>query len=254
MGRGFAAIRSMAGGPLWPLLAASGAGWVLMLVLVSGPPGLPLCTVHEPGTIIGGRLDYQALLFSAAMLSGMMAPLLAQNVTWVSRLSFVSRRWRAIALFLAGYACVWVIALSALWVLSNALRAVTGSEIAAVFAMLGLCLIWQGSPVKPAVLRLCHRVPVLPAFGLRADIASFGYGLTTAGWCVATCWALMSLPLVGQSAHVWLMAAVSPVMLHERYARPPGIRFRRGLVGTGLAMMAACVMAPWVKAVAAGLG
>jgi predicted metal-binding membrane protein len=240
MGRGFAAIRSMAGGPLWPLLAASGAGWMLMLVLVSGQPDLPLCTVHSPGD---GWLDYQTLLFLAAMLGGMMAPLLAQNVTWVSRLSFASRRWRAIAFFLAGYACVWVIALSALWVLSNALRAVTGSEIAALLAMLGLCLIWQGSPVKPVVLRLCHRVPVLPAFGLRADIASFGYGLTSAGWCVATCWALMSLPLVGQSAHMWLMAAVSPVMLHERYARPPGIRLRRGLVGAGLAMVAACVIA-----------
>lgn len=241
MGRGFAAIRSMAGGPLWPLLAASGAGWVLMLVLVSGQPDLPLCTVHDTGNIIDGRLDYQAVLFSAAMLSGMMAPLLAQNVTWVGRLSFASRRWRAIALFLAGYACLWVIALSALWLLSNALRAVFGSEIAAFLAALGLCLIWQGSPVKPAVLRLCHRAPVLPAFGLRADIASFGYGLTSAGWCVAACWALMSLPLAGPSAHVWLMAAVSPVMLHERYARPPSIRLRRGLAGAGLAAMAAGV-------------
>jgi predicted metal-binding membrane protein len=251
MGRGFVAIRSMASGPLWPLLAASGGGWVLMLVLISGQPDMQLCTVHDAGHIIDGRLDYQAVLFSAAMLGGMMAPLLAQNVTWVSRLSFASRRWRAIALFLVGYACVWMIALSALWVLSNALRAVLGSEIAALLAVLGLCLIWQGSPVKPAVLRLCHRTPVLPAFGLRADIASFGYGLTSAGWCVGACWAMMSLPLVGQSAHVWLMAAVSPVMLHERYARPPSIRLRRRLIGAGLAAMAAGVV---TIALPAGLG
>jgi predicted metal-binding membrane protein len=239
MGRSLAAIRSMAGGPLWPLLAASGLGWALMLVLVSDPPLAQFCGLHRTGGIIEGRLNGQAVLFSTAMLGGMMAPLLAQNLTWVSALSFASRRWRAIGLFLTGYACVWMGALSGLWALSGTLRAALGSETAAVLAAFGLCLVWQGSPAKPAVLRLCHRAPVLPAFGLRAEVASLSYGITSAGWCIAACWAMMFTPLVGQSAHLWLMAAVFPIMLRERYARPPTIRLRLGLVGVGLVAMAA---------------
>jgi predicted metal-binding membrane protein len=238
MGRSLAAIRSMAGGPLWPLLVASGLGWVVMLVPVSSQPLAQFCGLHRAGDV-EWPLDRQAVLFSAAMVGGMMTPLLAQNVTWVSALSFASRRRRAIALFLAGYACVWMGALSLLWALSGTLRAALGSETAALLAAFGLCLVWQGSPVKPAVLRLCHRAPVLPAFGLRAEIASLGYGVASGGWCVAACWALMFIPLVGQSAHLWLMAAVFAIMLHERYARPPSIRLRLGLVGAGLTAMAA---------------
>lgn len=243
MGRSLAAIRSMAGGPLWPLLAASGVCWALMLVLVSDQPIAQFCGLHRAGDIFEGRLDGHAALFSAAMLGGMMAPLLAQNLTWVRGLTFASRRWRAIALFVAGYACVWMGALSGLWALSDALRAVFGTETAALLAALGLCLLWQGSPAKPAVLRLCHRAPVLPAFGMRAEIASLRYGITSAGWCIAACWAIMLMPLVGQSAHLWLMVAVFPIMLHERYARPPAIRLRPGLVGAGLAVMAVGLVA-----------
>lgn len=239
MGRTVAAIRSMASGPLWPLLAASGVGWALMLVLVSSQPLFPLCAVHGEE----GWLDRQNVLFSAAMLGGMMAPLLAQHLTWVRVLSFASRRRRAIALFLTGYACVWMGALSGLWALSDTLRTTFGSETAAVLAALGLCFVWQGSPAKPLVLRLCHRAPVLPAFGLRADMASLGYGLTSAGWCIASCWAMMLMPLVGQSAHLWLMAPVFPVVLRERYGRPPAIRARLGLLGFGLAAMVAGIVA-----------
>jgi predicted metal-binding membrane protein len=239
MGRSLAAIRSMAGGPLWPLLAVSGAGWALMLVPVSSQPLAQFCGLHRAADIGEWPLDRQVMLFSAAMLGGMMAPLLAQNVTWISVLTLASRRWRAIALFLAGYACAWLGALSALRALSATLRTALGSETAACLAAFGLCLVWQGSPAKPAVLRLCHRAPVLPAFGLRAEIGSLGYGLTAAGWCIAACWALMLIPLVGQSAHLWLMAAVFPIMLRERYARPPAIRLRPGLIGAGLMAIAA---------------
>jgi hypothetical protein len=105
-----------------------------MLVSASSQPLFPLCTVHGEGR----WLDRQTVLLSAAMLSGMMAPLLAQHLTWVRALSFASRRRRAIALFLTGYACVWMGALSGLWALSDTFRTTFGSETAAVLAALGL--------------------------------------------------------------------------------------------------------------------
>lgn len=224
----------MASGPLWPLLAISGAGWALMLAMAPEQKLIPICSVNGST----GWPDSQALL-PAAMLGGMMAPLLAQNVTWVSTMSFASRRRRAIALFLAGYTCGWMGALGVLWVVANGFRALLGSETAALFAALGLCLVWQGSPAKPAALRLCHRTPTLPAFGLRAEVASLRYGLISAGWCVAGCWAMMLIPLAMPSAHFWLMAAVFPFMLGERYTRPPALRFRLSLVGAGSAALAA---------------
>jgi predicted metal-binding membrane protein len=74
-------------------------------------------------------------------------------------------------------------------------------------------------------------------------MTSLGYGLTSASWCIAACWAMMLMPLVGRSAHLWLMAAVFPIALRERYARPPTVRPRLGLVSFGLAAMVAGIVA-----------
>ena len=241
MRRGVNAIVTMARGPLWPLPAISAASWAALLVMVTTPSFARIC---------GGLGRWQALAldwrltgptsllcFFLAMIGAMMAPLLAQNLTCVRAQSLSARRPRATALFMIGYLLPWTLAMAGLWAASGLLVLATRHDLTALALAAGLCLIWQGTPAKAMALRQCHRVPALPAFGLRAEFASFAYGLRTSAWCVVACWAWMLAPLAHSGAHLWLMASAFVVVLGERYSRPPVIRTRPALMSAGAAVI-----------------
>ncbi len=192
------ALSAMARGPLWPLLAISGLCWAAIAALMLRSPLVQICggpvdweTLLAGG---GGRGIYPRLGLDLLMLGAMMSPLLAHNLTCVRRQSLAARRTRAAALFILGYLTPWTVALIGLAALSGLLSRALHSGLAALAAALGLGLVWQGAPMKALALRACHRTPALPAFGVRAEFASFAYGLRSAAWCVAACWLWMLAP------------------------------------------------------------
>lgn len=255
MRAGLRAVRAIVSGPLWPLAAVSAAGWLAMAAMVASPPFARLCAAGhwrvEAGWAAGWRalaLDWRLaagwplLAMWLAMLGAMMAPLLAQPLTWVREQSLSARRGRAAGLFALGYALPWIAAMAGLWALAAGLAAATRGAWAATGLAIGLALVWQGAPMKAVALRRCHRPPTLPAFGARAEWASFGYGLASAGWCVAACWAWMLVPLGHARGHLALMAAAFLIVLAERYARPPRQGLRPGWIVAGAALIAAVVV------------
>ena len=152
------------------------------------------------------------------MLLAMMTPLVWLPLTHVWDRSLAERRVRAVLLFLCGYLGAWMVAMAILTFLAVALRLVAGSAVAAFAIAAGIALLWQMTPVKARFLKRCHAVRSLPAFGFSAEVASIRYGTEVGGSCIATCWAIMLLPLTVDAGHAPIMAATALLMLSERYS------------------------------------
>jgi predicted metal-binding membrane protein len=154
------------------------------------------------------------------MLVAMMAPLLTAPIRHIYDRSLACRRARAIALFIAGYAAIWMLAGILLVILVPAI----GLGLSKSWAMAALAtifaLIWQFSPIKQRSLNRCHAHPELSAFGLTADFDALRFGLKHSIWCVGSCWALMMLPLLLGRGHLIAMAVVTGLLLSERLESP----------------------------------
>jgi predicted metal-binding membrane protein len=243
-----AAVRGMAGGRAWPILAASALAWALVglgsaglflpdvcgdpLIMLGANGAAQLATALElnlRGSLVGGWL---------IMLAAMMLPLLWLPLSHVWDGSLAARRPRALALFLAGYGAVWLAALALLWPAAILLRLALGGAAAAALAVLGLALLWQGTAAKARLLRRAHELPALPASGLGAELASLRFGAGLGVTCVGACWALMLLPMVAGDYRLALMAACAAAMLAERYAAPPRAALRPAFALAGLGAFA----------------
>jgi predicted metal-binding membrane protein len=226
----FAALREMASGRAWPIVALSAVAWVLVIVLdhsvlvpyLCSPNSTPVWTGVAAfiATISVNPPAGQALSWFV-MLLAMMTPLLWQPLAHVWDRSLAERRVRAILLFLGGYFGVWMLAMAVLTLAAVALRIVAGSAAIAFAIAAGVTVLWQMTPAKALFLNRCHALRPLPASGLAADIGSLRYGLQVAAPCVGTCWAMMLLPLTGDTAHIVVMAMTALWMLSERYSGRP---------------------------------
>jgi predicted metal-binding membrane protein len=210
-----------------PVFVISAAAWV---VLVVDPSGTAL-HAHYPAATAGATPSTASLdmllahhpplslaVGWALMLAAMMAPLLIAPVRHVRERSFARRRARAVGLFVAGYAAIWMGAGAWLLALGPAVRLVA-PELS-VSLVIVVAVVWQLSPAKQRCLNRGHAHPELAAFGTDADIDALGFGLTHGVWCVGSCWALMLLPLLVSRGHVAAMAAVALWLLAERLDRP----------------------------------
>jgi hypothetical protein len=112
------------------LLVASAAGWLLLAIQSAVPAPPPTClSATTAGVDIAAGLSASftftaplTLLPSlAAMLVAMMSPLLASPLLHLWRRSLPRRRGRAIALFLLGYAVIWLAAALLLFAIAVAL-------------------------------------------------------------------------------------------------------------------------------------
>lgn len=169
------------------------------------------------------------------MLLAMMPPLLAEPVKHLWDRSLARRRPRAIAMFAASYAAVWMGAGVVLTAAAVALKALVGAVwLAAPALAAAIALLWQVAPAKQICLNRCHRLPRLSAFDWAADRDCLRYGLVAGSWCVGACWALMLVPLVADRAHVAAMAVGALFLLIERQtpARPAKWRLP-GRTGAG---------------------
>jgi predicted metal-binding membrane protein len=223
----FAALREMASGRAWPIVALSAAAWVLVIGFDRSVLVPYLCSTNAAAGWSGASALAATVSVNAwtgqvlswfVMLLAMMTPLLWQPLGHVWDRSLAERRVRAVLLFLAGYFGVWMLAMAALALVAVALRIAAGSAAVAFTIAAGIAVVWQMTPAKSLFLNRCHALRPLPAFGLAADIGSFRYGLQIAAPCIATCWAIMLLPLASDAAHIVIMAMTAIVMLSERYS------------------------------------
>ena len=160
----------------------------------------------------------------ALMLTAMMLPLLIAPIRHVRDRSYASRRYRAIALFLAGYGSVWMVAggvLLAVAALAGGIARAIAFPAAAVASLtVGLAIAWHCSPARQRCLNRMHAHPAIAASGAAADLAVLRFGLAHGCLCVGTCWALMLLPLTLPGGHLPSMAGVTAWLLAERIEAP----------------------------------
>jgi predicted metal-binding membrane protein len=174
----------------------------------------------------------------ALMVAAMMSPLVVAPLRHVRERSFARRRARATLLFVAGYACAWMIAGGGLQAMALAARSVAPAPLCLGLAAL-TAMAWQVSPAKQWCLNRCHRRPHLAAFGAAADRDAFVFGLTNGVACAGACWALMLLPLFAGQAHVWAMIAVTLFVVGERLEAPGPLAWRWRGPGKALRIIAA---------------
>jgi predicted metal-binding membrane protein len=244
-----AAIRVMATGRAWPIVAISALAWAMLAasetrLIVPGLCGDPLLLFGSGGAagvtaLVRLNLDLTVVAGWSLMLAAMMLPFLWFPVFHVLDRSLAERRGRALLLFIVGYSTLWAALLALLWSASIALRMAAGSAAAAFLAAVGIALLWQGSAAKVRFLRRAHLLTPLPAFGFRAELASLRFGAGLGANCAGACWALMFLPLAAGEARLPAMAAAAAMMLSERYGALPRPGPRPRLLAAGIAVLAA---------------
>jgi predicted metal-binding membrane protein len=221
-----------------PVLLLSAAAWIWLLV----DPGGLMMQAHCAATVFGGGLPLPASLpmllamnppasLAAGwglMLVAMMSPALILPIGHLRLRSFKRRRARAIVLFVAGYAAIWMAvggvllagALAVGWLAPNSYLPAAGVTL--------LAIVWQLSPVKQRCLNRCHAHTELAAFGVAADLDALRFGASHGVWCAGSCWALMLSSMLLPRGHVAAMALVAVLTFSERleYPRPPRWRWR----------------------------
>lgn len=201
-----------------------------LLTLYGSDITLPaLCSVGDLGEVplsvsvdlaILSNAPAKLVVGSALMVAAMMSPLVVAPLQHIRERSFARRRTRAMFVFVAGYALVWMViamalqavALVALWAAPSPLVCVAGAA--------AMAMVWQVSPAKQWCLNRCHRRPQLAAFGAAADRDAFDFGLTNGMSCAGACWPLMLLPLFLMQAHVFGMIVVTLFIFAERLEDP----------------------------------
>ncbi len=214
--------RQIAGGAL----AISALAWVWLLFGggVSGHGG------HSHAPAADEVLASDALGAWFVMLMAMMVPTLIEPLHHVRERSFKRRRPWAMGLFALGYVAVWMVA----GVVIQLVLSVMGSWLQAsafpLLLFLLLVVIWQCSPIKQQCLNRNHNHRELRAFGVRADMDVLQFGTKHGFWCVGSCWALMTFPLLLNHAHFPAMGLAMFLMVSESLDRPSPPRWRlRGL-------------------------
>jgi len=220
-----------------PVLLLSGLTWILLL---AGPFGMvghahfhaarsgamplgmsfrTLLAMNPPATLAANWL---------LMLVAMMAPVLIPPIRHIRQRSFRRRRARATALFVAGYAAIWMAVGAVALAIELAVKLFAPQSYLPAAAVLLLASVWQFSPIKQRCLNRCHANTAIAAFGAAADLDALRFGLRHGIWCAASCWALMLFPLLLPRGHTVAMVAVAFLIFSERLERamPPSWRWR----------------------------
>jgi predicted metal-binding membrane protein len=224
------------------LLAISAAGLALSLSLAASVR-LPALHASLGLSAVGHHASPEASLASPGsmatswfvMLVAMMPPLLVQPVMHIRHRSPARRRWRALGLFAAGYAGLWMATGLLLVPAGGLLRSSAPGPAGPALALL-IALAWSASPLGQAARNGCHRLYRIAPFGRPADRDALRHGFLTGTFCAATCWPWMLLPMVAEGWHMAAMLAVAIILIAERAA--PGAR-AAWRIPPGFAMLAA---------------
>ncbi|HEX6864685.1 MAG TPA: DUF2182 domain-containing protein [Thermoanaerobaculia bacterium] len=226
-----------------PVLLLTAAAWIWLLA----DPGGSMVHAHCPALLSGSlpRAELLPMLLAmnppaslaagwALMLAAMMAPALILPIHHVRLQSFKRRRARATALFVGGYAAVWMAVGGVLLAAALAAGSLAPDSYLPAAGVILLAIVWQFSPVKQRCLNRCHAHRELAAFGAAADLDALRFGASHGIWCAGSCWALMLAPMLLPQGHVAAMAVVTVLTVSERLERPSPPRWRwRGLGKAG---------------------
>jgi predicted metal-binding membrane protein len=220
----------------WPMLALYWSD-VTLPAFCSAGTSMPLSASFDVALMFNSPAQFASGW--ALMLAAMMPPLIAAPLRHVRDRSFARRRARAMLLFAAGYAAVWMAAGLLLQALALAARWAAPAPLACLGLAAAIALLWQVSPAKQWCLNRCHRQPPLAAFGAAADRGAFTFGLMNGASCAGACWALMLLPLCVGAGHVLAMIVVTLFVVAERLESPAPLAWRRRGIGKALRIIAA---------------
>lgn len=200
-----------------------------MMLLVD--PGSIMTVAHCPVTDSGpSRASFQMLLAMnplssmtagwVLMLVAMMSPTLIAPVQHILKRSFKRRRARSVALFVVGYAAIWMAAGGVLILATLTLNLLFPQSYLPAIGLGIVAIVWQCSPIKQRCLNRGHNHSELAAFGMAADLDALRFGITHGIWCVGSCWALMLFPMLLSEGHFAAMAAVTFLIISERLEQP----------------------------------
>lgn len=217
------------------ILLTSGLAWMMLLVDTGSIISTGYCSAPDAGaavdtlrTLLAFNPVSSLIAGWGLMLAAMMAPTLIAPVHYIRERSFRRRRGRSIALFVAGYAAIWMAAGSVAIAAMLAVNVVAPGSYLPAVAVAIVALAWQCSPAKQRCLNRGHNHRALAAFGAAADLDALRFGVQHGLWCVGSCWALMLLPMLLPHGHHAAMAVATFVMTSERLEQPraPGWRLR----------------------------
>lgn len=192
--------------PEWPVAVVAATGWVALVVVVPADPTRLLRGPAQHGPV--------ALLVHAAVMSAaMMAPLVLPSAHELAVSSLWRRRYRSVALYLAGYLGVWVFVGIAMMLAARRLTLLV-DDVPVVAGTAGLAVLVARSRNHLRRLRRCGATHPLALFGRRADRDCLDAGVRLGGRCVLTSWALM-LAVMAQGG-IAVVAAGTVVMVLER--------------------------------------
>ena len=202
-----------------PLLLVAAFSWVALLCLPRITPTSVWCAalMSQPKQL--AAMFVPLSLGWVLMLAAMMGPLLTLPLRHVRDRSFTRRRTRATALFLKGYAAIWIAAGVLLSVSALVLNRIAQDAFLrlAIGGVIGL--LWQFSPFKERCLNNCHALTELSAFGAAADRDALRFGLSHGIWCAGSCWAIMWFAMLPPRGHLIAMAVATLWIFSERLNR-----------------------------------
>ncbi len=171
------------------------------------------------------------------MVAAMMLPALCAPLAHVGSRVLAHRRAWALAIFLAAYFAVWLIAGVPILAAAFALRFLAPNPTVTFCFVAALALLWQTSPLKQRCLNGCHARPAILAFGRAGDWSVARYGASYATWCAGSCWSFMLLVSAASARHLPLMLFAAAWVLAERLERPRAPRWRFAGIGKALRLV-----------------
>lgn len=185
--------------PEWPVAIAIVAAWTVV-------PALHAAALKPP-----------AVATWAVMAVAMMGPMALPAVRHVARNSVRTRRGRAMGLYFAVYAAVWIgFGILALAGERLATHTFDIDRSALLATALALAAAWQITRVKRRALFACTRTVPLPPVGRRADVACVRFGLLQGRRSVVSCWALMLVMVaVGHASLPWMVGLTGFILFEE---------------------------------------
>jgi predicted metal-binding membrane protein len=227
------------------LLVVAAGAWVGVVVLARGMGSMP-------GTMGLGVGSFVAVW--ALMMTAMMLPSVTPFASLYVRTFGDSHGWR-LAGFASGYLVAWTLAALPAYGLAWLANRLTGADATAATVLavgvFAACGIYQLTPLKDRCLTRC-RSPlgfVVKLGRYKGRTRDLRVGLYHGSFCLACCWALMTLLVAFGLMNVAAMVVLAGAVLVEK-TWAWGQFFSRGL---GIVALALAIVVIFVPGLAPGL-
>jgi predicted metal-binding membrane protein len=226
--------------PEWPFTVIVALAWISLAAGALSPLSGRVPALHAASHLVDshahdvsrGASWPDALAEWGVMAAAMMLPVTLPAVRHVAMNSIRTRRYRAMALYVAVFIAVWIGFGVTVLAVARGLQERTAFDGRLLLAAaLAAAAAWQLTPIKRRAVFGCRRTVPLPPVGMRADAACARFAWRQAWRCMISCWALMVVMTLAGHALV-VMAALTVLMALEELTL-----FGRRLFGPSAAML-----------------